>query len=81
MLTGTQLVLLAMYSTVNVVGPAGSHINASYLPYLLATLIAAGVMTCLQVHLLTRVPPQRVYKGPKSKPVRRKLVGPAPRRV
>ncbi len=81
MLSGTQLILLAMYSTVNVVGPAGSHLDVSLVPVLMCLLITAAVMTCWQVYSLCNPPPRPTQKGPKFKRLRRAHAGPAPRRV
>jgi hypothetical protein len=81
MLSGTKLVLLAMYSTVNVVGPTGSHLDPNSIPALMCLLIAAAVMTCWLAYSLTVVPKRPPQKGPKFKPLRRSHSGPTPRRV
>jgi hypothetical protein len=81
MLSGTQLVLLAMYSTVNVVGPAGANLDFRLLPMLACLLVAAAVMTCLQMHIATSLPQRRVSPGPKLARLRRRHAGPAARRA
>lgn len=76
--SGTSLVILAMYSAVNVVGPAGK-VETAFQPYLLALLLAAVAMTCLATVALYE-PPQR--NGAKGATIRkaRRFSGPAPRR-
>lgn len=81
MLSGTQLVLLAMYSIVNVVGPAGSHIEISYIPALVCLLISAAVMTCWQVYSMYTLPERKTFKGPSVPRLKRRLAMPAPRRA
>ncbi|MFM9938561.1 MAG: hypothetical protein ACKVP7_03580 [Hyphomicrobiaceae bacterium] len=81
MLSGTQLVLLAMYSTVNVVGPAGAHLDLSLTPAMMCLLIAAAVMTCWQAYALSSPPQRPMQKGPKFRRLNRVHAGPAPRRV
>ena len=81
MLSGTQLVLLAMYSTVNVVGPAGSHIELDHIPVLICLLISAAVMTCWQVYSMYALPERKTFKGPKTTRMKRRLAMPAPRRA
>jgi hypothetical protein len=80
-MTGTSLVLLAMYSTVNVVGPAGAHLSPQQLPLLLATLMAAGALTLLGMFIVAGSPPKRVVpKGAVLPKARRHLAGPGERR-
>lgn len=67
MLSGTKLVLLAMHSTVNVVGPAGARIDPKLVPLLISLLVAAAVMTCWLALSLTIVPKRPSQKGPKFK--------------
>lgn len=81
MLSGTQLVLLAMYSTVNVVGPAGSRLDPKLIPILMCLLVAAAVMTCWMACSLALVPKRASQKGPKFKPLRRARTAPPLRRV
>ncbi len=80
MMTGTQLVLLAMYSTVNVVGPAGNHLQPQSLPLVICLLIGAASLTCWQVYEMTRMPRRASQSGPKFTPMRRHYSGPALRR-
>ncbi len=81
MLSGTQLVLLAMYSTVNVVGPAGSHIELDHIPALICLLIAAAVMTFWQVYSMCTLPERKTFTGPKTTRMKRRLAMPGPRRA
>ena len=81
MMSGTQLVLLAMYSTVNVVGPAGMRISTDLVPLLVCLLIAAAVMTFLLMQSLSSLPERFIRPVPKQPRLLRRHGGPAPRRV
>ena len=81
-MSGTSLVLLAMYSTVNVMGPGGAAVGRSYEPFLLALLLTAGVLTFAGMLLVGSGPAARaVPKGPVLQRARRHLSGPRERRV
>jgi hypothetical protein len=81
MMSGTQLVLLAMYSTVNVMGHHASNAVAANLPVLIGLLIAAAMMSLLLLKS-TAMPERRVRKPTMGPPrLARRASGPAPRRV
>lgn len=76
-MSGTSLVLLAMYSTVNVVSPGG--LSPTTMPYLLALLMMAAALTCTATLALYHVPKRSGAKGATLRKVRR-FSGPSPRR-
>lgn len=81
MLSGSQLVILAMYSTVNVVGPHGSHINPASMPVIMSLLLAAAIMSLLLLYSVS-MPQRTAYKPPiKVQRLSRRTRGPAPRRM
>lgn len=78
-MSGTSLVLLAMYSTVNVVSPYGA-VTEQNLPYLLALLMMAAALTCAGTLALYNAPSRGSAKGATILKARR-LTGPRERRV
>ena len=78
-MSGTSLVLLAMYSTVNVVGPGGAVTEQS-LPYVLALLMCAAALTCASTLALYRTPTRNGVKGATISRARR-ISGPRERRL
>lgn len=78
-MSGTSLVLLAMYSTVNVVSPNGA-IAAETIPYLTALLMLAAACCCVASLSLYNPPSRRVPRGPVLHKARR-FSGPRHRRV
>ena len=81
-MSGTSLVLLAMYSTVNVMGPGGTGIARSEEPFVLALLLTAGVLTLAGMLLVGSGPAVRaVPKGPVLARAKRHVSGPRERRV
>ena len=78
-MSGTSLVLLAMYSTVDVVGPASRHLAPGLLPYLLALLMTAAALSCAGL-LATRraVRHSTVHSAPRTSV--RRIGGPGERR-
>lgn len=78
-MSGTSLVLLAMYSTINVVAPHGA-ITSETFPYVLALLMAAVALACAGTLALYRVPSRVGARGAILPKVRR-LAGPRDRRV
>lgn len=78
-MSGTSLVLLAMYSTVNVVGPNGA-ITDQNLPYVLALLMCAAALTCAGTLALYRTPSRTGVKGATITRARR-ISGPRERRL
>ncbi|MEZ5854812.1 MAG: hypothetical protein R3D67_08740 [Hyphomicrobiaceae bacterium] len=80
-MSGTSLVLLAMYSTVNVMGPGGMATRSGE-PYILALLLAAGVFTFAGMLIVGSGPAARhVPKGPALARARRHMAGPRERRA
>jgi uncharacterized protein (DUF58 family) len=79
-MSGTSLVLLAMYSTVNVVGPAGTATGAVAPGWLLALLMMAAVLTLIAMLFLDPVPARVVPRGPSLPRAKRQLSGPRDRR-
>ena len=77
-MSGTSLVILAMYSTVNVVTPHAA-VAPETLPYLLALLMSAAALTCLSTLTLYRSPARGNVKGATLRKVRR-FGGPRDRR-
>ena len=57
-MSGTSLVLLAMYSTVNVVGPAGGSVSSGEMPYLIVLLILAAGLTAAGLVAVNSAPRQ-----------------------
>ena len=77
-MSGTSLVLLAMYATVNVVSP-NSELSPDSGPYLMALLMAAAALTCMGTIGLYHAPKRRSAKGATLYRVRR-FSGPGQRR-
>lgn len=78
-MSGTSLVLLAMYSTVNVVAPHGA-ITPERFPYVLALLMVAAALACAGTLALYHSPSRAGARGAVLPKVRR-LAGPRDRRV
>jgi hypothetical protein len=78
-LSGTSLVILAMYSTVNVVSPHGAVTPQSF-PYVLALLMAAVALACAGTLALYQTPSRTGARGA-TLPKARRLVGPRDRRL
>ncbi|MGE3916250.1 MAG: hypothetical protein AB7F78_11175 [Hyphomicrobiaceae bacterium] len=77
-MSGTSLVILAMYSTVNVVSP--HSLSPETLPYLMALLMAAAALTCTATLALYHAPRRAKAKGATLSRVRR-FGGPGERRL
>lgn len=77
-MSGTSLVLLAMYSTVNVVSPHAA-ISESTLPIVLALLMASAALTCAGTLALYRAPNRSEARGARILKAR-SLAGPRDRR-
>jgi len=77
--SGTSLVILAMYATVNVVAPHGTVTSQSF-PYLLALLMAAVALACAGTIALYHAPSRSRARGAVL-PKARRIVGPRDRRV
>ena len=80
-MSGTSLVILAMYSTVNVVGPAGLRISPAGHPYVLALLICAATLTLAAMLAVGGGPARVVPKGPVLPRAKRRFGGPRVRRM
>ena len=80
-MSGTSLLILAMYSTVNVVGPSGSHLATAALPAIMCLLMFAAVLTCAAMLAETALPERRLVDGPATNGLRRRHAGPKPRRA
>jgi|LNFM01.1.fsa_nt_gb hypothetical protein len=78
-MSGTSLVILAMYSTVNVVSPA-SAMTPEEIPYLLALLMAAAALTCIASFAHYAPPSRSSAKGASLHKIRR-FSGPRERRA
>lgn len=79
-MSSTSLILLAMYSTVNVVGPATGSLTHANQVFLVALLLAAASLAVFGM-LLTSMPQQRsVRKGPSLPRLQRRITGPGVRR-
>lgn len=78
-MSGTSLVILAMYSTVNVVAPA-SAIRPDGIPYLLALLMTAAALTCIASLAHYATPSRSAPKGASLRKIRR-FSGPRERRA
>lgn len=75
-MSGTSLVLLAMYSTLNVLAPHHPFAPSSA-PWLIAFLMAAACLTLLATLSLHSLPERRT---PERRPVHRRFSGPSARR-
>jgi hypothetical protein len=80
-MSGASLLILAMYSTVNVVGPSGSRLDAEQIPLLMCVLMIAAVLTCVAMHQATSMPVRHVGTEPKLPRLRARHLGPARRRA
>jgi hypothetical protein len=69
-----------MYSTVNVVGPAGSTVTPSGLPFLLGLLLLAATLTTAGMFALNGAPARAAPKGPSLPRAVRYYGGPGERR-
>lgn len=78
-MSGTSLVILAMYATVNVVAPHGAITPESF-PYILALLMAAIALACVGTAALYHAPSRSGARGAVLHKARR-FVGPRDRRV
>ncbi len=78
-MSGTSLVILAMYSTVNVVSPP-SAITPDTMPYLLALLMTAAALTCVASLAHYAAPSRSAAKGASLNKIRR-FSGPRARRA
>ncbi len=79
-MSGTSLIILAMYSTVNVVAPNGSMLTSANYVFLVTMLVAAASLTLLGM-FITATPSRRVMpKGPSLPRAQRRLSGPGVRR-
>lgn len=80
-MTGTSLVILAMYSTVNVVGPSGSHVSPDALPWLFCLLMVAAVLTSVAMYHETNIPNRTAPKKVPLDGLSRRHPGPKSRRA
>lgn len=78
-MSGTSLVILAMYSTVNVVTQGGA-LSPHTLPYLVAVLIAAAILTCIATIGQLSMPTRTTAKGATLRGIVRRTSGPGVRR-
>ncbi len=78
-MSGTSLVLLAMYATVGVVAPHGA-ITSDTFPYVLALLMTGIALACAGTVALYRAPNRSKARGAVL-PKARRLVGPRQRRI
>ncbi|MDX2155531.1 MAG: hypothetical protein SFW09_03390 [Hyphomicrobiaceae bacterium] len=79
-MSGTSLVLLAMYSTVNVVGPAGHALPPNHLSSIVGLLLMSAALTAAGIFGMHSSPRRVVPRGPSLPRAKRRLTGPAPRR-
>ncbi|MBS0241639.1 MAG: hypothetical protein JSS20_05630 [Proteobacteria bacterium] len=75
-MTGTSLVLLTIYSTLNLLAPHHPIAPAAF-PWLLALLMAAACLTCFAVFSKYHVPKRRRVT---SSTIGRRFAGPGARR-
>lgn len=80
MISGSQLLLLAMHTTANIVGPAGTHLSPNGMAMTICLLIVAAILTCLQAHFANTMPHRQTRSGPIVPSLRRRLSTPRPRR-
>ncbi len=79
-MSSTSLVLLAMYSTINVASPAGSAAAMTAPTVMLALLVVAAALTILGIVCLNEAPARAVPRGPSLPRARRLIQGPRDRR-
>lgn len=79
-MSGTSLILLAMYSTVNVVVPNGGPLTAGNYMFLVVMLAAAASLTLFGMFLASTPQRRTVPKGPSLPRAQRRLTGPGARR-
>ena len=80
-MSGSSLIILAMYSTVNVVGPSGARLGAGAFSYLMCLLMTAVVLTLIAAYIESNAPLRKTVAGPALPALRRRLNGPKPRRA
>lgn len=79
-MSGTSLVILAMYSVANVASPS-ADVTVETMPYLLALLLTAAILTCLATLGQLTMPSRSQPKGASIRGVVRRMSGPGVRRL
>ncbi len=79
-MSGTSLVILALYATFNVTGPAGARLDPAALPMVLSALGIAAVLAVAALYLEGSQLPRRRASRNAPLPLRRVHGGPRPRR-
>lgn len=79
-MNGTMQVIAALYTTLNVAGPNGAHLDGASVTRILALLLLAAVFAGIGIFGETRRR-RRTVKGPSLPALRRHLQGPKPRRA
>jgi hypothetical protein len=81
-MSGTSLVILALYTTLNITGPGGLAQEAPDMaPMILMLLAIAGLLTVTAIYVEGSMLPRRRRVPARHIPLRRAHPGPKPRRA